>query len=191
MSENETLQLTHHAMLIAWGQFAQCLGLTEQLSAIPIKQKTVAHSPQSKVQEFLVANLAGLAHLKEISIAAHPLDQDLAVAQAWGQSSWADYSGVSRTLAHLMREETEQIVKVLAKVSQPFIDKEAVLSLRAEGRLTLDGDLSGRPVSSTSRTYPEVGFGHMDDQVRLGYQAAMVCLQSPTYGRLWGWLAIM
>lgn len=185
MSENEAPQLTHHAMLIAWGQFAQCLGLTEQLLGIPIRQKTVEHSPQSKIQEFLVANLAGLAHLKEISIAAHPLDQDQAVAQAWGQSRWADYSGVSRTLAHLTQEETEQILKVLAKVSQPFIDKEAVLAIRAEGRLTLDGDLSGRPVSSTSRTYPEVGYGHMDDQVRLGYQAAMVCLQSPTYGRLW------
>jgi hypothetical protein len=185
MSENEAPQLTHHAMLIAWGQFAQCLGLTEKLSAIPIKQKTVNHSPQSKIQEFLVANLAGIAHLKEVSIAAHPLDQDLAVAQAWGQSNWADYSGISRTLAHLTREETEQILKVLAKVSQPFIDKEAVLAIRQEGRLILDGDLSGRPVSSTSRTYPEVGYGHMDDQVRLGYQAAMVCLQSPTYGRLW------
>lgn len=185
MSENEAPQLTHHAMLIAWGQFAQCLGLTEQLSAIPIHQKAVVHSPQSKILEFLVTNLAGLAHLKEISIAAHPLDQDLAVAQAWGQRRWADYSGVSRTLAHLTQAETEQILKVLANVSQPFIDKEAVLAIRQEGRLVLDGDLSGRPVSSTSRTYPEVGYGHMDDQVRLGYQAAMVCLQSPTYGRLW------
>ena len=185
MSEKNAPQLTHHAMLIAWGQFAQCLGLTEQISAVPIKQKTVDHSPQSKIQEFLIANLAGLAHLKEISKAAHPLDQDLAVAQAWGQSSWADYSGVSRTLAHLTKQETENILNVLARISQPFIDKEAVLALREEGRLILDGDLSGRPVSDTSRTYPEVGYGHMDDQVRLGYQAALVCFQSPTYGRLW------
>ena len=185
MSENDAPQLTHHALLIAWGQFAQCIGLREQLSAVPIKQKTVDHSPQSKVQEFLVANLAGLAHLKEISLAAHPLDQDLAVAQAWGETSWADYSGVSRTLADLTPQETEDILNVLARISRPFIDKEAVLALRQEGRLILDGDLSGRPVSDTSRTYPEVAFGHMDDQVHLGYQAALVCLQSPTYGRLW------
>ena len=127
MSENDVPQLTHHALLIAWGQFAQCIGLTEQLSAVPIKQKTVDHSPQSKVQEFLVANLAGLAHLKEISLAAHPLDQDLAVAQAWGETSWADYSGVSRTLADLTPQETEDILNVLARISRPFIDKEAVL----------------------------------------------------------------
>ena len=185
MSENEKPQLTHHAMLIPWGQFAQCLGLTEQISAIPIKQKTVEHSPQAKILEFLVANLAGLGHLKEISLAAHPLDQDNVVAQAWGQTSWADYSGVSRTLASLTSQETENILSVLASISQPFIDKEAILALRHEGRLILDGDLSGRPISDTSHTYPEVAFGHMDDQVHLGYQAALVSLQSPTYGRLW------
>ena len=185
MSDNDKPQLTHHAMLIPWGQFAQCLGLTEQISAIPIKQKTVEHSPQAKILEFLVANLAGLGHLKEISLSAHPLDQDNVVAQAWGQTSWADYSGVSRTLASLTCQETENILSVLASISQPFIDKEAILALRQEGRLILDGDLSGRPVSDTSRTYSEVAFGHMDDQVHLGYQAALVSLQSPTYGRLW------
>ena len=185
MSENDKAQLTHHAMLIPWGQFAQCLGLTEQISAVPIQQKTVAHSPQAKILEFLVANLAGLAHLKEISLAAHPLDQDHVVAQAWGQTSWADFSGVSRTLAGLSAQETNNILGVLARISQPFIDKEAMLALRQDGRLVMDGDLSGRPVSDTSRTYPEVAYGHMDDQVHLGYQAALVSLQSPTYGRLW------
>jgi len=185
MSENETPQQTHHAMLIAWGQFAQCIGLTEQLSAVPVQQKTVDHSPQAKIEEFLVANLAGLAHLKEISLAAHPLDQDHAVAQAWGQTHWANYSGVSRTLARLTPQETGNILEVLARISQPFIDKEAILALRQEGRLILDGDLSGRPVSDTSHTYPETAYGHMDDQVHLGYQAALVSIQSPTYGRLW------
>lgn len=185
MSENNAPQLTHHAMLIAWGQFAQCLGLVKQILAVPIHQKTREHTPQAKVEEFLVANLAGLAHLKEISLAAHPLDQDKAVAQAWGQSNWADYSGVSRTLAGLTSQETENILSVLARISQPFIDKEVILTIKQEGRLILDGDLSGRPVSNTSRTYPEVAYGHMDDQVRLGYQAALVSLKSPTYGRLW------
>jgi hypothetical protein len=109
MSENDKPQLTHHAMLIPWGQYAQCLGLTEQMSAVPIQQKTINHTPQAKVQEFLVANLAGLAHLKEISLAAHPLDQDEAVALAWGQTSWADFSGVSRTLAGLTHPKKPRI----------------------------------------------------------------------------------
>jgi len=45
--------------------------------------------------------------------------------------------------------------------------------------------LTNLPVSNTSRTYPNAAFGHMDDEIRLGYQAALVSLQSPTYGRLW------
>jgi len=185
MSEAEAPHLTHHAMLIAWGQFAQCLGLVKQIEAIPMQQKAVEHSPQAKVLEFLVANLAGLRHLKEISLAAHPLDQDQAVVRAWGQKGWADYSGVSRTLAALSDGETEAIRKVLGQISTPFIEKEALLALKQEGRLVLDGDLSGRPVSDTSQTYPEAAFGHMNDCVRLGYQAALVSLHSPTYGRHW------
>jgi len=185
MSENDAPQLTHHARLIPWGQFAQCLGLIERLSAVSLQQKTVDHSPQAKVIEFLVANLAGLAHLKEISLAAHPLDQDNAVAQAWGQTGWADYSGVSRTLAAMTSQETDAIMQVFHMISSPFIDKEAILAIKQEGRLTLDGDLSGRPVSNTSHTYPEAAYGPMDDEIRLGYQAALVSLRSPTYGRLW------
>jgi hypothetical protein len=185
MNNEENPQPTHHAMLVAWGVFAQCLGLIEQLEAIPLRQKSVDHSPQSKVIEFLVANLAGLAHLKEVSLASHPLDQDRVVAEAWGQTGWADYSGVSRTLAALNQEETEAILQVLGEISAPFLDREVTLALQRDGRLVLDGDLSGRPVSDTSQTYPQAAFGHMDDQVHLGYQAALVSLQSPTYGRLW------
>lgn len=107
------------------------------------------------------------------------------MAQAWGQAGWADYSGVSRTLTSLTAAETETIGQILGQISAPFLEKEALLALKQEGRLTLDGDLSGRPVSDTSQTYPEVAFGHMDDRVRLGYQAALVSLRSPTYGRLW------
>ena len=51
--------------------------------------------------------------------------------------------------------------------------------------ISYDGDLTGRPVSNSSTTYPNVGYGHMDDAIRLGYQAAMVSMHSPTYGRLW------
>jgi hypothetical protein len=52
-------------------------------------------------------------------------------------------------------------------------------------RLRLDGDLTGLPVSSTSSSYPNAAFGHMNAEIRLGYQAGVVSLASPTYGRLW------
>ena len=90
--------LTQHAMLVLWGQFAERIGLINELEAIPLHQKRRTHRPHTKVIEFFVAILAGFPHLKDISRSAHPLDQDQAVARAWGQPAWADYSGVSRTL---------------------------------------------------------------------------------------------
>src|SRR5437870_13900605 len=90
---------TQHAFLVVWGWCAEHIGLIQQLQAVSLKQKSYHHRPQTKVLEFLVAILAGLEHLQEISLAAHPLDKDQAVAQAWGQPAWADYSGVSRRLS--------------------------------------------------------------------------------------------
>jgi hypothetical protein len=184
-SDESEVQHTQHAFLVAWGWFAEPIGLIRQLQAVPLQQKRYHHTPQGKVLEFLVAILAGLKHLQDISLAAHPLDRDPAVAQAWGQDSWADYSGVSRTLSGLSWEEARQIARVLEHISQPYIAAELKL-LRSQGkRICYDGDLTGLPVSNTSRTYPNAAFGHMDDEIRLGYQAALVSLGSPTYGRLW------
>jgi hypothetical protein len=179
------IQNTQHAFLVAWGGFAEQLGLPEKIEAIPLKQKHYIHSPQSKVLEFLVSILAGSQHMQEISLAAHPLDKDQAVAEAWGQTGWADYSGVSRTQSKLSWQEVQQIAQVLDQVSQPYITAELNLLCSQGARVRLDGDLTGLPVSSTSRTYPNAAFGHMDDEIRLGYQAAVVSMESPTYKRLW------
>jgi len=184
MEQSQTTTiLTDHAMLVVWGQFAHCLGLIQAIEQVAIPQKTVDHSPQSKVLEFLVAILGGLEYLKDISLSARPLDKDLAVAYAWGQRSWADHSGVSRTLSSLTDAEVGQIVDILEQVSQPFIDQEAERCL-ASSPLILDGDLTPRPVSNGSRTYPEAEYGHMNDRLQLGYQAAIVSMRSRTYGRI-------
>src|SRR5947209_11031683 len=186
MSNSEThIQHTQHDFLVAWGWFAQHLGLIEKLQAVSLKQKQYHHRPQTKVLEFLVALLSGLEHLQEISLAAHPLDKDQAVAHAWQQPAWADYSGVSRTLSRLSWDEVKQIVQVLEQISQPYLSAEIQLLGVQANRLRLDGDLTGLPVSNTSQSYPHAAFGHMDDEIRLGYQAGVVSLQSPTYGRLW------
>jgi hypothetical protein len=177
--------LTHHAMLVAWGQFAQCIDLIAQIEAVPLHQKAVDHTPNRKVLEFFAAVLGGLEYLKDISHSAHPLDQDQAVAQAWGQAGWADHSGVSRALSTLTMEEAQQIVDVLTLVSRPFMGQEVMLAVRDQGKIVYDGDLTGRPVSNSSATYPNVAYGHMSDAVQLGYQAAMVSFHSPTYGRQW------
>jgi hypothetical protein len=160
MSNSETpTQNTQHAFLVAWGWFAEHLGLIQQLQAVSLKQKHYHHRPQTKVLEFLVAILAGLQHLQEISLAAHPLDKDQAVARAWAQPAWADYSGVSRTLSALSWEEVKRIVQALEQISHPYLTAE-VQVLRSQGkRVRLDGDLTGIPVSNTSRTYPHAANG--------------------------------
>jgi hypothetical protein len=186
MSNSDTFsQQTQHAFLVAWGWFAEHIGLIQQLQAVSLKQKAYQHRPHTKVLEFLVAILAGLPYLQDISLAAHPLDKDQAVAHAWAQPAWADYSGVSRTLRSLSWEEVSQIVQVLEQVSQPYLTAELQVLCSQGNRVRLDGDLTGLPVSNTSRTYPHAAFGHMDDDIRLGYQAALVSLHSPMYGRLW------
>jgi hypothetical protein len=184
-SPNISEKLTQHAMLVVWGLYARRIGLVEAIEQVKLKQKTRTHRPQTKVLEFLVAILAGLPHLKDISRSAHPLDQDQIVAEAWGQAAWADYSGVSRTLKQLSAEEVTELVAVLEEVSQPFIDREVERALALNGELVYDADLTGRPVSSTSTSYPNAEFGYMGDTIELGYQAALVSLHSPTFGRLW------
>jgi hypothetical protein len=178
-------QMTQHAMLVIWGLYARRIGLVEAIEAVKLKQKRRVHQPQTKVLEFLVAIWVGLPHLQDISRSAHPLDQDQLVAEAWGQEAWADYSGVSRTLAQLTGEEVADLVATLDRISQSFIDQEVALALAREGELVYDADLTSRPVSSTSTSYPNTAFGHMGDTIGLGYQAALVSLHSPTYGRLW------
>jgi hypothetical protein len=48
-----------------------------------------------------MAILSGAKYLQDISLAAHPLDKGVAVAQAWHQKGWADYTGLRRTLKKL------------------------------------------------------------------------------------------
>ncbi|KKK72203.1 hypothetical protein LCGC14_2906240, partial [marine sediment metagenome] len=191
MSEQETSPngspglLTQHAMLVLWGAYAQQIGLVKALAQVDLRQKTREHRPQTKIVEFLLAILAGLPHLQDLSRSAHPLVRDQAVAEAWGQPAWADYSGVSRTLQSLSDDEVNAIIDAVTAVGQPFIDQECERALACAGRLVYDADLTGRPVSNTSTTYPDTAFGYMGDTVCLGYQAALVSLHSPTYGRLW------
>ena len=177
--------LTSHALLIPWGIFAQRIGLVAALEQIVIPQRKRDHTPQTKLIEFLVAILAGCAYLQDISEGPHPLDQDVSVAEAWNQPGWADYSGISRTLYACTDETVAAVRQALRQVQQPYIDREVVLALQTQGVLVYDGDLTGRPVSNSSTTYPQAAFGWMSDAIRLGYQAAMVSMHSPSYGRLW------
>jgi len=176
---------TQHAMLIVWGHFARCIGLLDPLDSVPIRQKTVTHTPQDKLTEFLIGLLAGIEYLTDLSEGAAPLVKDGEVASAWKLNGMADASGVSRTLKACDDETVTALQAALDSVSQPFLER-AVHDLRERNEmLVLDADLTGRPVSSTSTTYPGAAFGYMDGEVRLGYQLAEICLQTRLFGRQW------
>lgn len=53
---NDEIQVrnTQHAFLVAWGWFAECIGLVQALEDVPLHQKKYTHTPQTKVLEFLV-----------------------------------------------------------------------------------------------------------------------------------------
>ena len=175
---------TDHALLVVLGEYARQLGLIERLQGVPIDQRQGDYSPQSKLIEFLVAILAGLEHLEDLNQASMPLVKDQAVIASWGQTGFAHYSGVSRTLDAAGDDTLSEVIEVLETVSQPFIDAEVMALARRGQALVLDADLTGRKISSTSTTYQGAGFGYMDGEIANGFQAAITSLTGGPCGRL-------
>ena len=176
---------TQHAMLIVWGHFARTIGLLDQVSKVPIAQKTISHPPHEKVLELLIGLLSGIEYLSDLSESAAPLVHDAEVARAWHLQPLADASGVSRTLRACNEQSVEHLQAALDRVSQPFLAHAVAEVRQHHAPVVLDADLTGRPVSSTSHTFPDAAFGYMDGEVRLGYQLAEICMQTRRYGRQW------
>ncbi len=145
---SKTSTYTQHAFLVAWGHFAQKIGLIEKMKETNIKRKVYSHTPQAKITAFVVMHLAGLEHLQDWNKAAHPLVRDTAVARAWGLEAWPDYTGISRFLNSLTWKEVEEIVSILQETLQPLIQEQIRQSLAQKGFLQWDADLTGIPVSN-------------------------------------------
>jgi hypothetical protein len=176
---------TDHAWLVVLGYFAQALGLVVELAKVPIEQrKGRDHTPQKKLIEFLVGILGGIEHLQDLNLAQQPIARDPTVAEAWAQAIFAHYSGVSRTLEASDEDTLTTVIEVLRSISRPFIDAAVLEMIKQYGRLTVDVDLTGRKVSSTSTDYPDADFGWMDEGISKGYQAAVTSLVCERWTRL-------
>jgi hypothetical protein len=176
---------TQHGLSVAFGEFFQQYGLVQRLLEVPILQKVGDSPPQAKLIEFLAGIMSGIEYLSDLNDGPHPVAKDDVLAAAWGQPHFAHYSSVSRTLSACDAQTVLATQRAIEAFSQPFV-REAVHALLTAGRVLLyDLDLMGQPVSATSHAYPQVAFGWMDDQVRLGYQLARICLTTKSGDRIW------
>lgn len=176
---------TDHAWLVVLGYFAQALELIAKLEEVEIDQRTGPDcGPQTKVIEFLTGILGGIEYLQDLNESDDPIAKDKTVAEAWGQEVFVHYSGVSRTLSAADEPTLSDVVEALQTVSRPFIDAAVVETLRREGELVVDVDLTGREVSSNSTDYSDAEFGWMGDEVGKGYQAAVTSMVCERWNRL-------
>lgn len=111
--------------------------------------------------------------------------KDSAVVKAWEQTRFVHYSNVSRTLEACDEITVQDLRAESERFNQPFLAEAIYDEVRAGREIVFDLDLMRRAVSSTSQTYPDVAFGWADNEIRLGYQLARVCVQTIRYGRLW------
>jgi len=87
-----------------------CIGQTELLQSVwqplDIPMKTVVHKPLEKLQDVLVAILAGCRSLRQVNTKLRP---DRVLAHAWQRKQFAEQSSLSRLLDTLTEEHVEQL----------------------------------------------------------------------------------
>lgn len=177
--EKPTMVETEHALLVAYGRFAEQVGLRKALRQVRFGMKTVEHSPQDKTAELLAHLLAGGMHVSELDRSAHPLVRDPAVAAAWGQEAFASASGVSALLRSVSPETVDALKVALHRLIDPY--RRRILRDCRLGWLVIDLDLTGLVVSDQATTYEGADFGYMGEVAGLGrgYQFARAQLVGP------------
>lgn len=151
--------VTEHGVLVAYGHFAERVGLIRAIEQVPFKMKTMQHSAADKVLELLCHILAGGMHINELAKSAHPLLKDAAVARAWGQESFASSSGVSALLQVVSQASVTRVKEALVQVSAPY--RQRILRESLCGPLVVDFDLTPYAVSDQATTYEGADFGHV------------------------------
>jgi hypothetical protein len=121
--------------------------------------------------------LAGYEYLQDLNLGPHPLVKDQAVQDAW-DICFGHYTTVSRFLYALDEPDVRRVQVELEAIMHPYVHSALHEVLCHQEYLTLCGDLTGRPVSAYSSTYPpDAVFGHMANQLRKGHQALLVTLK--------------
>jgi hypothetical protein len=175
-------QQTQHGMLIPWGRFARHLQLSQRLrKVVKVDRHQDAIAGSDLILQFGLASLAGYEYLRDLNLGSHPLVKDQAVADAW-DLEFGHYTTVSRFLYDLPDEVVDQVQVELEAILRPYLQGAVHELLCRQECLTLCGDLTGRPISDYSWTYPpDAVFGYMANQLRKGHQVALVTLKGDPY----------
>jgi hypothetical protein len=178
--QRQTDTVTEHALLVPLGHFAEQIGLLDAFDGLPVKMKTIRHTPGEKMAELLVGILAGNMHVRELEDAPHPITRDPAVAGAWGQDRFACAAGVSDLLRAVSPTTVDRLREVVRRIFAPH--RKRLLGQLSPSQLVVDGDLTGLVVSDQAQTYTGADYGYMGAAHGLakGYQFARVQVQGKT-----------
>ncbi|GFP43616.1 hypothetical protein HKBW3C_02746, partial [Candidatus Hakubella thermalkaliphila] len=126
--------------------------------------KTVHHTPVDKVIELFVSMIAGCPDVKTLN---NRLVPDRLAAAAWCQKGFADQSQVSEVLHRITPENLLQLEEIFHKLlSQQGLARRHPVN----EWLVVDVDMTGLPVSPTSKTYEGAAFRFMQKGTGKGYK---------------------
>lgn len=157
-----------HASLAALVAHVKSRGIFEQVrNGVHIAQKTVKDSPQDKVQDILLALLAGTQSLVQLNTL---LRQDAGLQRAAGRTRAAEQSVAQQTLDAASEANVAELQQVLTTLLQqhgqvahhPFRDQW----------LILDADLTGLPAGKSAEGSVKGYFS--DPRTRRGHQQGRV-----------------
>jgi hypothetical protein len=128
---------TQFGPLAALGYAYRHQGTLKKLQTVQLRLKEVHHVPYHKLEEVVVSILAGCTHLAEINTVLRP---DIHLARSWGQTQFAEQSGVSRALDGLTHMN---LTELRAATTAIWREHSLVWQHDWRGWLWFDLDLTG------------------------------------------------
>lgn len=130
---------TKFAPLVALFTYYRQTELLKRLETVAMAIKTREFTAVSKLEQVLLSILSGCPHLSAVNTRLVP---EIAFAQSWGLSRFADQSTLSRTLDELSQTNLRQLQNATQQI---WRQRSASTQHDWRGFLWLDFDLSGLP----------------------------------------------
>ena len=142
---------TSHASLSGLAPLIASKGIFDAIhQQVEIPQKQLIYRPTDKLIFVVLGLLVGCEHIDEIN---HRLRPDNMLLSAFGYSSCADQSVIQDTLDICVSENVVQLKGVLRSLYIEHNQSQALVTRAIEQSetLTIDMDLTGRPVSANAQ----------------------------------------